>query len=77
MKDKAHQIAATPVREIIAASQAEIGFQEVAELLPVKGVTFVGKLSASLELLTAYSAAVATSSKSPQAALHCESPGAL
>ena len=69
MKGKAHEIAATPVGEVVAAGQAEIGFQEVAELLPVKGIAFAGKLPASLELLTVYSAAVATCSKSPEAAL--------
>ncbi len=69
MRGKAHRIAATPVGEVVAAGRAEIGFQEVAELLPVKGIAFAGKLPASLELLTVYSAAVATRSKSPQAAL--------
>lgn len=69
MKSRAHKIAATPVGEVVAAGQAEIGFQEVAELLPVKGIAFAGKLPASLELLTVYSAAVATRSKSADAAL--------
>lgn len=69
MKGKARKVAETPVGELVAAGKAEIVFQEVAELLPVKGVTFAGRLPAPLELLTAYSAAVATRSGHPEAAL--------
>ncbi len=63
MKSKAHQIPATPVGELIAKGEADIGFQEVAELLPVSGITFVGKLPADLELLTPFSAGIANKSK--------------
>ena len=65
MADKAHKIAATPVGEIVAHGDAEIGFQEVAELLPVKGITFAGRLPQEVELFTRYSAAVAKRSKQP------------
>ncbi len=63
MKGKARQISATPVGEVVARGDAEIGFQEVAELLPVPGITFVGKLPADLELLTVFSAGIARGSK--------------
>ena len=65
MKNKARRIPGTPVAEIVARGQADIGFQEVAEILPVKGASFAGKLPVSLELLTPYAAAVATSSRHP------------
>jgi len=68
MRGKAHKIQATPVGEIVAAGKAEIGFQEVAELLPVKGITFVGRLPQEVELFTRYSAAVAKRSKQPDLA---------
>jgi molybdate transport system substrate-binding protein len=68
MRGKAHEIQATPVGEIVAHGQAEIGFQEVAELLPVKGITFVGRLPREVELLTRYSAAVARRSRHPDRA---------
>ena len=68
MKTKAHAIPGTPVGEIVARGEADIGFQQVAELLPVKGITFVGKIPDSLQLVTTYSAAVATRSKHPDAA---------
>ncbi len=68
MKGKAHKIQATPVGEIVAQGQAELGFQEVAELLPVKGITFAGRLPQDVELYTRYSAAVAKRSRQPQLA---------
>jgi molybdate transport system substrate-binding protein len=68
IKGKAHQIRATPVGEIVAQGQAEIGFQEVAELLPVPGVTFVGRLPAEVQRLTPFAAAVTTRSRHPDLA---------
>lgn len=65
MKGKAHKIAATPVGEIVAKGDLEIGFQEVAELLPVKGITFVGRIPAEVQLHPIYAAAVAKRSKQP------------
>lgn len=68
MRGKAHKIQATPVGEIVAQGKAEIGFQEVAELLPVEGIAFAGRLPAEVELYTRYSAAVAKRSKQPELA---------
>ena len=68
MQGKAHKVAAAPVGEIVARGEAEIGFQEVAELLPIKGITFAGRLPQEVELLTRYSAAVARRSKQPELA---------
>jgi molybdate transport system substrate-binding protein len=68
MKSKAHQISATPVAEIVAKGEAEIGFQEVSELLPIPGVAFVGPLPPEVQLLTPFAAAVATRSQYPDLA---------
>jgi molybdate transport system substrate-binding protein len=69
MASKAHEIRATPVEEIVAKGEANIGFQEVAELLPViPGVTFVGQLPLEVQLLTPFAAAVATRSRHPDLA---------
>ena len=68
MQGKAHKIQATPVGEIVAQGKAEIGFQEVAELLPVHGITFAGRLPQEVELLTPYAAAVAKRSRQPDLA---------
>jgi molybdate transport system substrate-binding protein len=63
VQDKAHQIPGTPVAEIVAQGKAEIGFQEVAEILPVQGATFVGRIPEQVEYLTRFSAAVDSRSK--------------
>ena len=46
MKDKAKKIPATPVGEIVARGDAEIGFQQIGELRPVSGIDIVGPLPA-------------------------------
>jgi len=67
MKDKARMIPATPVGEIVAHGDAEIGFQQISELKPVTGIDIVGPLPDELQKITIFSAGIATSSKEPEA----------
>jgi molybdate transport system substrate-binding protein len=67
MKGKARQIPATPVGEIVAKGEAEIGFQQISELKPVAGIDIVGPLPAELQKITVFSAGIATVSKEPDA----------
>ncbi len=67
MKDKARKIPATPVGEIVAHGEAEIGFQQISELKPVQGIDIVGPLPDSLQKVTIFSAGIATVSKEPDA----------
>jgi molybdate transport system substrate-binding protein len=67
MKDKARKIPATPVGEIVARGEAEIGFQQIAELRPVSGIDIVGPLPDDLQKITVFSAGIATVSKEPDA----------
>jgi molybdate transport system substrate-binding protein len=48
-----------PVAAVVARGEAEIGFQQVSELIHVSGVAFVGPIPRELQLETLYSAAVA------------------
>ncbi|MCE6983260.1 ABC transporter substrate-binding protein, partial [Pseudomonas frederiksbergensis] len=43
---KAHMIPAEPVGAVIARGQAQIGFQQLSELKPVKGIDIVGLIPA-------------------------------
>jgi molybdate transport system substrate-binding protein len=67
MKDKARKIPATPVGEIVAHGDAEIGFQQISELKPVQGIDIVGPLPNELQKVTVFSAGIATVSKEPEA----------
>ena len=67
MKDKARKIPATPVGEIVAHGDAEIGFQQISELKPVAGIDIVGPLPDDLQKITIFSAGIASASKQPDA----------
>jgi molybdate transport system substrate-binding protein len=67
MKGKAKMIPATPVGEIVAKGEAEIGFQQISELKPVAGIDVVGPLPDPLQKITVFSAGIATVSKEPEA----------
>ena len=68
MKDKARKIPATPVGEIVAKGEAELGFQQISELKPVEGIDIIGPLPDPLQKITIFSAGIATVSKEPEAA---------
>jgi molybdate transport system substrate-binding protein len=67
MKDKARKIPATPVGEIVARGDAELGFQQISELKPVEGIDIVGPLPDELQKITIFSAGIASVSKEPDA----------
>jgi molybdate transport system substrate-binding protein len=57
-----------PVAAVVARGEAEIGFQQVSELLHVAGVTYVGPIPAELQQDTFFSAALANAVRQPEAA---------
>jgi molybdate transport system substrate-binding protein len=67
MKDKAKKIPATPVAEIVARGEAELGFQQISELKPIPGIDIVGPLPDALQKVTVFSAGIAATSKEPEA----------
>ena len=67
MKDKARKIPAEPVARVVARGDAEIGFQQISELLPVPGIDIVGQLPPELQKITVFSAGIATVAKEPDA----------
>jgi molybdate transport system substrate-binding protein len=57
-----------PVAAVVARGEAEIGFQQVSELVHVKGATFVGAIPESLQPGFTFAGVVATKAKEPEAA---------
>jgi len=56
------------VGAVIARGEAEIGFQQISELLPVAGIDHVTPLPPEVQKVAVFSAGVATSTKNPEAA---------
>jgi molybdate transport system substrate-binding protein len=56
------------VGELVARGEAEIGIQQISEILPVTGVELLGPLPAELQHLTTFCAGVACTAAQPQAA---------
>jgi molybdate transport system substrate-binding protein len=68
IKGKSKRIESARVATIVANGEAEIGFQQVSELLPVAGADFVGTLPEEVQQVTIFSAGLATGAKEPVAA---------
>jgi molybdate transport system substrate-binding protein len=57
-----------PVGEVVAKGAAEIGVQQISELLPVPGIEIVGPLPAELQKVTVFSAGMFVGARHSQAA---------
>lgn len=60
-------IAATPVGEIVARGEAEIGFQQIAELKPVHGIDLLGPIPVELQKVTIFSAGLVAGARQAEA----------
>jgi molybdate transport system substrate-binding protein len=56
------------VGAVVARGEAEIGFQQISELLAVPGIDFVGPLPPEIQRVSVFAAGVASHSKRPEAA---------
>jgi molybdate transport system substrate-binding protein len=52
-----------PVGEALARGEGDLGFQQVSELLHVKGITYVGRLPASVQKVTTFAGGVPKTAK--------------
>ncbi len=57
-----------PVAAVVARGEAEIGFQQVSELIHVPGITFVGALPADVQPMIFFSGALTSTVRQPEAA---------
>ena len=65
---KSRMIPAEPVGAVVARGDAEIGFQQMSELLAVPGVDVVGPLPPEVQKVTVFSAGISSKSTEPEAA---------
>ena len=65
---KARRILSERVGAVVARGEAELGFQQVSELLPVPGVDFVGPLPAEVQRTTVFAAGISMDAQEPDAA---------
>jgi molybdate transport system substrate-binding protein len=67
VKGKSRATGGEPVGAVIARGEAEIGLQQISELLPVPGIDFVGPLPAEIQKITVFSAGIAAGANNPDA----------
>lgn len=65
---KVKQVQGEPAGAAVARGEAEIGFQQVSELLPVPGIELVGPLPPDIQEITTFSAALHVAAVEPDAA---------
>lgn len=65
MPAKGSMIERLPVAEQVAKGDYEVGLQQVAELLPVPGVTYVGKLPEDVQSVTRFAAGIPVNAEHP------------
>ncbi len=65
---KSRRIERERVGAVVARGEAEIGFQQISELLPVAGIDYVGPLPSEVQRVTVFSAGVVVGARNPGAA---------
>jgi len=68
---KIRRVEGEPVGQVVARGEAEIGLQQVSELLPVAGIDYVGPLPADIQEITVFAAGI------PAGAPHLDAARAL
>ncbi len=65
---KSMQVKGEPIGAVVARGEAEIGFQQMSELMPVSGIDIIGGLSKDIEEITAFATGRHVDSKVADAA---------
>ncbi len=71
LKARSRKIEGEPVGGVVAKEAkggVEIGFQQISELLPLKGIDVVGELPPGAQRITACAAGIPATARNPQAA---------
>jgi molybdate transport system substrate-binding protein len=65
---KSKRILSERVGTIVARGEAELGLQQVSELVPIAGIDYIGPLPDEVQQNTLFSAGIVTGAKEPEAA---------
>jgi molybdate transport system substrate-binding protein len=65
---KSRMIEGERVGAVVARGDAEIGFQQISELLPVPGIDLVGPLPQAVQRVTVFSAGIGANARNPDLA---------
>jgi len=65
LKPKSRMIPKVPVGSVVATGDYQLGFQQVSELLPVPGVSFVAKIPESVQSVTRFAAGIPVGAQHP------------
>lgn len=68
LKSKVRIVQGEPAGAVVARGEAEIGFQQICELLPVPGIDLVGPLPADVQKITLFSVGLHANAREPEAA---------
>jgi molybdate transport system substrate-binding protein len=68
IRGRSRKVEAEPVGGVVAKGEVEIGFQQISELLPVKGIDIVGELPPGAQRVTVFAAGIPVTSKHPELA---------
>lgn len=68
LRTKIKEVSGEPVGAVVARGEAEVGFQQLSELLQVSGIELVGPLPTGAQRITVYSAGVIVGAKRPDEA---------
>ena len=68
MKDKSIRVVGERVGVVVSRGEAEIGFQQVSELLPISGTTYVGTIPDEVQKVTMFSVGITSNVKDLKAA---------
>jgi molybdate transport system substrate-binding protein len=68
IKSKVRQVQGEPAGAVVARGEAELGFQQMSELLPVAGIDLIGPLPPDVQQITVFSAGLHARTKERAAA---------
>ena len=63
MKAKTRLAKGRPVADLVAKGEAEIGMQQITEILPVKGAELLGPLPGELQNIIVYAAGIGAAAR--------------